>query len=523
LKKYLFLIMTALLLVALLLPGLSCAPTGEQQEEEEEEGVIYTFENGEITFGIAGEVGHATGDMANLGATLASTAINDAGGIVIDGVAHQIALQVVDTKEAQDETGESGVLAMEAAVDDVDFFMGGFRTEALEVYREVAMDAEKMFFDCGAATEALSHSCVTDYDKYKYWIKVTPYNEYFLASSVLRLVDLTARGIRETLGLAADANLDAVIMAEDLEWSRDEQVPKLEAGLPGLHITNLETYLVSSLDPTSTQGALADVAANYDPHIIIPIYSGTMGVVFAGTLLSYVGAGALAPMAVGINVYEQLKAPWAADLATAPPGGPYCMYNVLLDTWADGVDQSSTTAAFLAAFMTYASGEYPLYTAQTYDECFVLQACLEDVGYVEDGVGKAKADDIIAWLEDPDNRMEITTGTNGLYPPITGGGLTEAQVESLYDVDSYGYTYSAGDWLTPPHTTHDVAYGPEGAHGIGCQWQWDSAAGQWKKLGIWPAEIPGADLVDQYGDWNFEFPGTVDLIIPPYVASHFSS
>lgn len=36
-KKYLFLIMTALLVLSLLLPGMSCAPAGEQQEEEEEE------------------------------------------------------------------------------------------------------------------------------------------------------------------------------------------------------------------------------------------------------------------------------------------------------------------------------------------------------------------------------------------------------------------------------------------------------------------------------------------------------
>jgi len=522
LKKILFLIIAGLLILALVaLPG--CGGGEQEEEEEEEPGVIYTFEDGEIVLGIAGEVGHATGDMAKLGATLAVNGINGAGGIDIDGVTHNFVLQVVDTKEAQDETGESGTTAMEAAVDDVDFFMGGFRTEALEVYRDVAMDAEKIFFDCGAATEHLSQSCVTDYDTYKYWFKTTPYNEYFLASSVLRLVDMTAIKIREALGLAADANLDACIIAEDLEWSRDELVPKLEAGLPDLDITNLKTYLVSSLDSAATIGALADVAANYDPHIIIPIYSGTMGVYYSGTLLSYIGAGALGSMSVGINVYEQFKAPWAAKIAAAPPDGPYCMFHVLLDTWADGVAQSSTTLPFLTAFMTYASGEYPLYTAATYDACFMLQACLEDVGYVEDGVGKAKANDIIAWLEDPDNAIPTTTGQNSVYPPITGGKLTEAQVKSFYDIASYGYTYNAADWATPPHTTHDLAYGPEWAHGVGCQWQWDSAAGQWKKFGIWPAEVAGADLVDQYGDWNFEFPGTKDLILPTWVVGHFGS
>jgi branched-chain amino acid transport system substrate-binding protein len=520
LKKYIFLLVAALLILGLVLPGCGGAGQQEEEEEEEEEGVIYTFENGEIVFGIAGEVGHATGDMAKLGATLGSLAINDAGGIDIDGVGHEIVLQVVDTQEATDETGESGTTAMEAAIDDVDFFMGGFRTEAVEEYRDVAMDGEKIFLNCGAATEALQHSCVTDYDKYKYWFKITPYNEYGLASSVLKLVGLTASEIREALGMAADANLDACIIAEDLEWSRDEQVPLLEAGLPPLHITNLETYLVSSLDSASTIGALADIAGNHDPHIIIPVYSGTMGVYYAATLLQYVGAGALAPMSVGINVYAQLKQPWAAGLADpSPGGGAYCAYNVHLDTWAEGVVQSSTTIPFLTAFMSYASGEYPLYTAQTYDACFILQACLEEVGYMEDGVGKAKADDIIAWFEEPGNAPPITTGGTGWYPPITGGGLTEAQVESLYDLASYGYTYNANDWKTPPCTTHDVVYGPEGAHGVGCQWQWDTATSQWTKFGIWPAE--GTGVVDQYGDWDFEFPGTKDLILGPWVTAHF--
>lgn len=519
-KRVLFLIVGTLLVLGLVLPG--C--TGGTPPPEE---VTYTFEDGEIVIGIAGEVGHATGDMQFLGATLAAGAINDAGGVVIDGVAHNITLQMIDTQEASDETGASGTAAMEAAIDDVDVVFGGFRTEAVEVYREVAMDAEKLFFNCGAATEALQHSVVDDYDTYKYWFKVTPYNEHLLGSSVLRMIGFSAVKIREALNMSAGANLNAVIVAEDLKWSRDEQVPILEAGLPGLNITNLHTYLVSSTDPASTQGALADIAANYDPHIIIPIYSGTMGVYYSGTLLSIIGTGQLGPMSVGINVMEQLKQPWAAGLADPDPAnGMYAALHVFLDTWAEEVAITSKTLPFLAAFMTYASGEYPLYTAATYDAAFMLQACLEDVGYVEGGVGKAKADDIIDWLEDPGNSMEITTGHSGVYPQpgTTVGGepaLTEAQVKTIYDIDGYGYTYDENDWLMPPHTTHDIVYGPGLLTGVGCQWQWDTS--QWKKFGVWPAEVSGADLVDQYGDWNFAYTGTKALIVPSWVIAHFGS
>jgi len=520
LKRVVFLIVGILLVLGLVLPG--C--TGETPPPE---GVVYTFEDGEIVVGIAGEVGDATGDMQYLGATLAAGAINGAGGVDIDGVAHTIVLQIIDTQEAADETGATGTAAMTAAIDDVDFVMGGFRTEAVEVYREVAMDEEKMFFNCGAATEALQFSCVDDYDTYKYWFKVTPYNEHFLAASVLRLIDFGAKQIRAALNLSADANLDACIIAEDLEWSKDEQVPIYEAALPGLHITNLETYLVSSLDPASTQGALLDIATNHDPHIIIPVYSGTMGVVFAGTLLGYIGTGTLGPLPVGINVYAQLNQPWAVGLNSTDPGdGMYAAFNLILDTWATELAATPKTLPFLTAFQTYASGEYPLYTAVTYDALFVLQAMLEDEGYVEAGVGKVKADDVIAWYEAPTNAQQTTTGDAVKYYPQPGttvGGepaLSEAQVDATYDPDSYGYTYDGNDWLMPPHTTHDLVYGPGSATGLGCQWQFDIGAGSWKKFAVWPAT--GFGITDQYGDWDFEYDGTKAFIMPNWLVPHFT-
>ena len=506
-KKIIFLIIASLLVIGLVLPG---CENGNGDED-----VIYTFEDAEIIVGIAGQPDHVTGQFQALGATMASGMINGGGGVTIGGVAHNITLQIINTNEASDETGETGAIAMAAAIDTVDFVMGGFRTEALEYYREVAMDAEKIFFCCGAATELLSHSCVTNYDKYKYWFKTTPPNEYFLGSTVLRNVDAAAIQLRAALNMSPGAHLDAVIISENLKWARDEQVPLLEAGLPALNVTNLETYLVDSLDSASTSGALADVVANYDPHIIIPLYSGAMGVVYAATLAGYCSATLICPMSVGINVYAQLNSPWVSY-----PGAQ--AYHVFLDTWATGVTQTSKTAAFLATFMAYSGGEYPLYTAATYDACFILQTCLEEVGYVEGGVGKADADDIIAWYEDPDNAQESSTGYAVTYQQagreVAGEpALTEAQVRDIYDIDSYGYSYDMNDWLMPCHTTHDLAYGPGLVTALGAQWQFVS--GNWTKVGVWPAA--GYGSTDQYGDWDFEYTGTVPLVIPPATIAHF--
>jgi branched-chain amino acid transport system substrate-binding protein len=524
LKKIIFLIIASLLVIGLVVPG--CEGEGPPPPEE----LVWNFgDDGEIVIGIAGEVDHPTGDMAFLGASLAVGAINGAGGVDIDGTAFNVTLQKIDTQEATDETGASGTAAMTAAIDSVDFVMGGFRTEALSVYREVAMTAEKMFFDCGAATSILSESVVDDYDTYRYWMKTTPPNEYFLADGVLKQIGFAAEQIRAALNLTPDANLDACILAEDLVWSRDELVPKLEAGLPGLDITNEQTYLVSSLDPASTVGALADIAANYDPHIIIPIYSGTMGVYFAGTLLTYVGADTLGPMPVGINVMAQLKQPWATGLNSTDPGdGMYVAFSLFLDTWAEECAQTPMSLPFLSAFMTYAGGEYPLYTAATYDATFGIKACLEEAGYMEGGEGKVAADDFIAWYEDPANAQMTAIGSAVSFYPQAGtevGGepaLSEAQVNALYNPSSYGYTYDVNDWLMPPHNTHDLAYGPPfGITFLGCQWQFDVGDMVWKKFAVWPASGFGA--VDQYGDWDMEYTGTKPFQLPSWIVPHFTS
>jgi hypothetical protein len=269
--------------------------------------------------------------------------------------------------------------------------------------------------------------------------------------------------------------------------------------------------------------------AGLDPQFIIPIFSADAGALYDVLRASY----APNAMSVGINVMAQLKAPWGAgNLTTPPPGGPACANEVILDTWAEGLNQTTKTAAFLAAFMNSTSGEYPLNAAATYDALFSLKAAIEAVAWYDavNGTAYAKADDIIQWLEDPANARVTTTGNTTYYPRpgIKAAGkpaLTEAQVRSLYDLDSYNYTYTydAKDWIMPAHTTHDLAYGPGLLTGIGAQWQWDATAGRWKKVGIWPMDFGDEydeALTDQYGCWNFAYNGTMALVIPQNVINH---
>lgn len=528
-KKILYLIVAGLLVLGLVLAG--CGGTGQQEEEEEEEEPVVgdiVFEDGQIAIGVAGEAEHMTGMFQMLGATMGAGEINAAGGVDIGGVPHEIALVPIETGEATvDPLGSQGYSALLAKIDEVDAILAGFRTEALTVYREVAVGpdgAGVLFFDCGAATVTFCESVVDDYDNYKYFFKATPPNDYFLAESVARIVDSVGRAIREAGGFAEDYTLRAGIIADDAVWC-GELPTLLEGLLAGYNFDVVAPpVLIDPLlvDPAQMGAALAPIAAG-DPHVVIPVLSADAGVAFAGTRKVMMPSA----MSVGINVPAQFKSPFAADLATPPTeGGPYVGYDIILDTWAEEVAATASTLAFLAAFSSYSGGEYPLYTAITYDFTKILAAVIEAEAWYDEtaGVGYANSDDIIAWLEDPANMVTTTVGTAGYYPMpgTTSGGdpaLTEAQVTALYPhIGTAGYpNYDAADWTVPPHAAHDLLYGPDYVFGIGAQWQWDADAGMWKKLGVWPREIAGADLKDQYGDWNFEFPGTKDLVLTPGV------
>jgi len=521
-KGIVLLIVASLLVIGLVLPG--CAV------EEKLEPVLYVFEDGKINIGIAGELNYTAGAMQWAGATLAQEAINRNGGVDIGGVSYILELVPIETgEETVDPTGLTGVLNLTAAIEDVDFILGGSRTEAVEVYRDVAMEKDVIFINCGAAAETLQHSVVDDYAGYRFWFKGTPYNEYFLGQSVVRTLNSVAIKLREEMGVAVDYALNATIIADNLAWAY-EQVVVIRELLEGVNVDLVhDPYWVTAKGSTvEMQNVLTQIAA-YDPQFIIPILSADAGALYDVLRASYV-PNSMYSMSVGINVMAQLKTPWGElDNEESPPA---CAYEVILDTWAEGLEQTKKTAAFLDAFMTYSGGEYPLYTAATYDALFGLKAAIEAVAWydAEEGTAYAWADDIIQWMEDPANAQVTTSGLTAYYPrpETTAAGklaLTEAQVRSLYDLGSYNYTYTydAKDWTMPAHTTHDLAYGPGLLTGIGAQWQWDEEAGVWRKVGVWPIDFGDEydeALTDQYGCWNFAYNGTEALLIPQNVIAH---
>jgi branched-chain amino acid transport system substrate-binding protein len=536
LKKIGFLIIGILLVLGLVLPGCGGVPA----EEEEEENFI--------TIAVAGPMTDIQGQNHWAGATMAMEEINAAGGVDIGGTKYTVKLVKVQTKEATEgEDGSTGTAALQAVIDDVDFVVGGFRTEVVSVYRDVAMDAHKIFFNCGAATGSLQFSVVTDYDKYKYWFKSTPYNETFLVKSVFKIngtvggvlkatlagLDAASNGtyVKSEFKVPADGKLRVQILMEDATWCQ-AMVLAAQAYLPILGYTVTGTTLVSptATDITTEMNAIKDK----NPHIIFTAFSGSVGAVYSKTKATL----GIPAMTVGINVPGQELDHWTNTDGT-------CEGEVMLDTWAVGVATTPKTVAWFNDFMDE-FGVYPGYCAGTYDAInYMCLNAMADTGSLDPAV-------LIPYLEDPANAYTegVSSPKVGYYQmpaiTITAGqlyALSEAQVKTWYpDIDdpwlritttSPYYTPTAGytqsDWMAGfvsgvqvPHIAHDIVYGPDLTTGVGSQWQ--LVDGEGTKVGVWPkqlypsdtptATLVGAALIDQYGNWNFQYSGTAKLILP---------
>ena len=503
-KKILFLIIATLLVLGLVLPG--CGGDGEQEEEEE------NF----ITVAVCGAMTDTTGENAWDGASMAAEEINAAGGVDIGGTMYDVKLVKVETKESTEgEDGSTGTANLQAVIDDVDFCVGGFRTEVHSVYREVAMDAQKIFMSCGAGTDFLEFSVVTDYDKYKYWFRVTPYSSPFLVKSCLKMTATIGNILKATLAgyedyvkdefklsNAVDGKLRVHIMMEDAAWCQG-MITVAQYYLPLLGYTVTGTTLPSPTAADITTEMNAIKALN--PHIIFTAFSGPVGAVYSATKADL----GIPAVTIGINVPGQEIDHWDNTDGA-------CEGEILLDTYPIGLAYNSKTVPFVEDFIDR-TGRYPVYTAATYDAIKFVCSGMEATGSLD-------AEVLVPWIEDLDNAYSPTGAPKSAYYPepaitITEGvayALSEAQVRELYDIDSYGYTYNQDDWLCmasgAAHIFHGTVYGPGYQTGAGSQWQ--VVDGEGVKVGIWPVYLgPNPALVDQYGDWSFQYDGTVKYIL----------
>lgn len=361
----------------------------------------------EIKVGVVGPMAFTQGEGHWNGATMAAEEINAKGGIQVGKKKMLVKLVKVDSNEFLNVTDATNAMERAITYEKVDFLMGGFRTEAVLAMQDIAMEYKKIFLGCGAAHPELCTRVSKDYNKYKYWFRVTPINSTFLVKVDFLLLQTVAKRIAQELGIQKP---NVAIVAEKAVWA-DPIVNIAQKNLPkmGMEIVGVWRPSPVATDVSAELSAIQSAGA----HIIFTSFSSSVGIPFAKQW----GELKIPAAAVGINVEAQKDGFWAA---TAGKGN----YTLTINTYAR-VKMTESTIPFFDKYKSEFK-EAPNYTAGTYDALHLLAQAIERAGSLD-------SDKVVAELEKTD------------------------------------YMGAAGKIMFSKE--HDVTWGPGFVTAIGTQWQ----------------------------------------------------
>lgn len=383
-----------------------------------------------IKIGVIGPMSFVQGEHHWHGAVMAQDEINEAGGIKVGKEMRQIELVKVDSNEILSVPDAASAMEKAITVDKVDFLVGGFRTEAVLAMQDIAMDYHKIFMGCGASHPELCMKVAKDYDRYKYWFRVTPINANYLGQANFLLFGMVSNVVRQELGIEKPKvalMMEKAVAAEPVVKAAHSQAPKF-----GVEIVGEWRPSPTATDVTSELSAIKAAGA----HIILTYLSGPVGIPYAKQW----GELKIPAASVGINVEAQKMGFWDA---TEGKGN----YELTMNMYAR-VKQTDKSIPFYDNFVKKV-GEFPTYNAATYDAIYILKEAIERAG-------TQKVDAVVDELEKTDY-----LGANGRIV--------------FYGKDS--------------DIPHDVIWGPGYITALGTQWQdgelkcvWPPIGGAWEGI-----------------------------------------
>ena len=326
-----------------------------------------------VKIAILGPMAFVQGENHWAGAEMARDEINKAGGINVGGKKMQIELVRVDTNEMQSVPDATNAIERAITREKADFLVGGFRSEAVLAMQEIAMDYKKLFLGAGAAHSKLGINVEENYDRYKYWFRMTPTKDVDLAKTVFTVLGSVAGQIRKDLNKESPK---VAILAEKAVWTQ-ALVAAAQKNLPAMKMEVVGLWQPSATATDVTAELSAIERAGTD--IVFTILSGPVGI----SVGRQMGERNMKAIAFGINVEAQKDEFWQA---TAGKGN----YIATLDTFAE-VEMTPKTVPFVKAFKARFKRS-PTYNAATYDVLHHLKNAIESVGSTD-------ADKIVAFFE----------------------------------------------------------------------------------------------------------------------------
>lgn len=317
-----------------------------------------------IKIAIVGPMAFVQGENHWAGAEMARDAINKAGGIDVGGRKRMIELIRADTNEMQSVSDATNTVERVLTRDKADFLVGGFRSEAVLAMQEVAMDYKKIFLGAGAAHSKLGINVEQNYDRYKYWFRVTPPKDVDLVRTTFAVLSTVADQIRKQLGKPSPK---VAILAEKAVWV-EGIVAAAQKNLPAMKMEVVGLWQPSAVATDVTAELAAIDRAGAD--IVFTLLSGPVGIVVGRQM----GERDMKAIAFGINVEAQKDEFWQAAAGKAN-------HVSTLDTYAE-VQMTPKTLEFVRAFKQRFN-KAPTYNAGTHDAIQLLKTAIEQAGTID--------------------------------------------------------------------------------------------------------------------------------------------
>jgi len=313
---------------------------------------------GAIKIAIVGPMAFVQGENHWAGAEMARDEINKAGGVNVGGRRMQIELIRADTNEIQSVPDATNATERVITRDKADFLIGGFRSEAVLAMQEVAMDYKKIFLGAGAAHSKLGLNVEQNYDRYKYWFRITPVKDVDLVRTLFAVLGSVGQQIRTELKTDAPK---VAILAEKAVWT-EALVAAAQKNLPGMKMEVVGTWQPSATatDVTAELSAIERAGT----HIVFTMLSGPVGI----SVGRQMGERGMKAVAWGINVEGQKEEFWQATAGKA-------QFVSTLDTYSE-IEMTPKTIPFVRAFKQRYK-KAPTYNAATYDAIMILKSAIE--------------------------------------------------------------------------------------------------------------------------------------------------
>jgi branched-chain amino acid transport system substrate-binding protein len=344
---------------------------------------------------LGGDGGEDLGDTLSVGVVASEPESDPITASIVGGA--EIAAQelsadggVLDAEEVEVTVAGAGSAGADAASayeelvleENVDITLGNFFSEGLINILDSVADEQKLHLVTGASTIEMSKNLREDYDRYKYFFRVGPFNNVYLGQT---LVDFAAEYYEDVL----EWNTTAVLY-EDAAWTP----PVVDVLDNQLNEQGFDVVDTVSYSP--------------DTESFTPIFQDlqSQGVDGVTTLMASTGAAAAGQWAAGqfdfglggIHVPAQLPA-----IANENQLGSAINNVWTVNTASPGAAITDQTEPFTQSFMD-AQGQAPVYTGYlSYDALHIYAKYAEEVGSAND-------DDIVDAMAS--NELTPTVSTN---------------------------------------------------------------------------------------------------------------